>query len=177
MAEAAAGVASLSASATAGAVSTALVAAAVAAGAHIAVAGNVSDLATPVALLAVATHRAGAASGLLCAVTGDVTGLSAAVARLLLLRSWALAAQVALLAAVVAGRVALGRAVAGLMGSVATYTCMLVSGITVIKLQCLRRLQESRNKRRPIATRETSSIQRAPVAKDEPRSGTQGGEY
>lgn len=169
MAKAAAGVASLSASTTAGAVATALVSTAVAAGAHVAVAGNVSDLATPVALLAVAAHRAGAASGLLCAVTGDVPGLSATVAWLLLLRSWALAAQVTLLAAVVAGRVALGRAVASLVGSVATYTYMLIPGFETIKLQCLRRLQESRSKRKTVATRKTCSIQRAPVAKDQPR--------
>jgi hypothetical protein len=75
-----------------------------------AVTGDVSGLATLVAFLSARTLHAAGGSTLLGALTADVTGATAAVAGLLGLRGGALAAQMALLAAVVASRVALGGA-------------------------------------------------------------------
>jgi hypothetical protein len=84
-----------------------------------AVTGNVADLAALVALLA--TTHTGTATGstALGAVARDVTSLTTAVAGLLLLGVGALAREMALATAVVAGGVALGGAVAGLVGNVA----------------------------------------------------------
>ena len=80
--------------------------------------GNVSGLAALVASSSTSTTER-SSTGLGGALAGKVAGLTAAVARLLLLGRGALAAQVTLLAAVVAGRVAFGGAVAGLVGGVA----------------------------------------------------------
>jgi len=74
-----------------------------------AVAGNVTPLATLVALLTSCTSHAGAT--LLGALTADVAGTTAAVAGLLSLRVLALAAHVSLFATVVAGWGALSGAV------------------------------------------------------------------
>lgn len=83
-----------------------------------AVTSNVSDLAALVALLTTA-HGTTTGSGALGAVARDVTGLTTAVAGLLLLGVGALAREMALATAVVAGGVALGGAVASLVGNVA----------------------------------------------------------
>ena len=86
-----------------------------------AVAGNVADLAALVALLATAHTGTTTRGTTLGAVAGDVTSLTTAVARLLLLGVGALAREMALATAVVAGGVTLGGAVAGLVGDVAAY--------------------------------------------------------
>ena len=92
-----------------------------------AVAGDVTDLATLVALLSTSTSTSTAelaawsTGSALGALARQVTGLTASVAGLLLLRVLALAGQVALFAAVVAGWVSLGWAVTGLVGGVTAY--------------------------------------------------------
>jgi len=95
-----------------------------------AVAGNVALLAALVALLA--ARSAATATHLWSAVLGafarDVAGSPAAVARLLGLGGRALAANVTLLAAVVAGRGSLGRALGSAVRAVAT--CSRVSQST-----------------------------------------------
>ena len=84
-----------------------------------AVAGNVTLLTALVALLAASTTAGGSATGL-GALTADVAGTTAAVASLLGLRRSALAADVTLLAAVVAGWGALGGALSSTVRVVAT---------------------------------------------------------
>ena len=84
-----------------------------------AVTGNVADLAALVALLATAHTGTTTGSAALGALAGDVASLTASVAGLLLLGVGALAREMALATAVVAGGVALGGAVAGLVGNVA----------------------------------------------------------
>ncbi|KAF1979220.1 hypothetical protein BU23DRAFT_549239 [Bimuria novae-zelandiae CBS 107.79] len=99
--------------------STLVTAAAIAAGSSRGtVPSNVTPLAALVTLLTAAgtTHGGAAVLGALAA---DVTGLAAAVAALLGLGSSALTAQVALIAAVVAGGVALAGAVGRAVGRVA----------------------------------------------------------
>jgi len=95
-----------------------------------AVAGNVTHLATLVALLATGL---GVAS-LACAVAGDVSGFATAVAdlvaRLVLCRLCALSGDVALSAAVVAGRRVLGRTVTGLVSGLAA----VVAGLATLTL-------------------------------------------
>lgn len=87
-----------------------------------AVASDVANLAALVTLLT--TTHAGTTTGsaALGALARDVTSLTTAVAGLLLLRVGALAREMALATAVVAGGVALGGAVAGLVGNVAAYS-------------------------------------------------------
>jgi hypothetical protein len=96
-----------------------------------AVAGNVADLAALVALLATAHTGTTTRSTTLGALAGDVTGLTASVAGLLLLGVGALAREMALATAVVAGGVALGGAVAGLVGNVAA--CSEVCQFEIMK--------------------------------------------
>ncbi|KAH6868815.1 hypothetical protein BKA58DRAFT_201328 [Alternaria rosae] len=87
-----------------------------------AVAGNVTDLAALVALLAggaTATHLGTAVLG---ALARDVAGTTAAVAGLLSLGRGALAANVALLAAVVAGWGTLGGALGSAVRGVSAWT-------------------------------------------------------
>ena len=98
--------------------------------------GNMSDLAALVALLAGsaaarATVAAGAGGGLIRAVARDVAGLAAAIAWLFLLWRLAFAAQMAFFAAVVACRVALRRAVAGLMGGIAALNGILADCLSI----------------------------------------------
>jgi len=92
-----------------------------------AVAGNVADLATLVAFLTAAHTGTTTGSTTLGALARNVTGLTAAVARLLLLRVGALAREMSLATAVVASGVALGGAVAGLVGNVAACVVKYVS--------------------------------------------------
>ncbi|KAK8169606.1 hypothetical protein IWX90DRAFT_183663 [Phyllosticta citrichinensis] len=82
-----------------------------------AVAGNVSDLAALVALLAAAN----AGSTALRTLAGKMSNLAATVARLLGLGLAALSAQVTLLTAVVASRGALGGAVASLVADITAF--------------------------------------------------------
>jgi hypothetical protein len=84
-----------------------------------AVAGNVADLTTLVAFLRSAHTGTTTGSTTLGALAGDVTSLTTSVAGLLLLGVGALAREMALATAVVASGVALGGAVAGLVGNVA----------------------------------------------------------
>jgi hypothetical protein len=83
-----------------------------------AVTGNVTPLAALVALLAATGGASHTGTSLLGALTADVAGTTAAVACLLGLRVLALAAHVALLSAVVAGRGSLGGALGGAVGRV-----------------------------------------------------------
>ena len=128
MAEATARVASSLASATVAATATATVAtatskAAVAIAAALrAVAGNVTDLATLVALLAAAATATHGGTAVLGALARDVSGATAAVARLLGLGRGAFTANVALLAAVVAGWCTLGRALSSAVGRISAWT-------------------------------------------------------
>lgn len=93
-----------------------------------ALASDVTDFAALVALLAgtASSTTEAAGSSLRWAVARDVTSLSAAVAGLLGLGLRALAAQVALLATVVAGGVALRGTVTSLVRSVTACTALLV---------------------------------------------------
>ena len=87
-----------------------------------AVTGNVSDLAALVAFLATTGHSARSSTGGgLGALAGNVTDLTTCVAGFVLLGVLALAAQVALLAAVVASWVSLGWALAGLVSGLTAY--------------------------------------------------------
>jgi hypothetical protein len=122
---AAAGVAGLATHAAAASITAAVTAAEATAGG--AVASNVSDLAALVAFLAarLVAHATAAATAhahaaTLGALAGDVAGLAAAVAGLLSLRGLAFARNVTLLTTVVAGRVALGGAILGLVRGIAT---------------------------------------------------------
>jgi hypothetical protein len=91
-----------------------------------AVTGNVALLAALVALLSAAGGTPHTGTSLLGALTADVAGTTAAVACLLGLRVLALAAHVALLSAVVAGRGSLGGALGGAVGRVsACCSCKL----------------------------------------------------
>lgn len=107
-----------------------------------AVAGNVTDLAALVALLArgaTATHLGTAVLG---ALARDVAGATAAVARLLSLGRSAFTANVALLAAVVAGWGTLGGALGSAVRGVSAWTwsarvqrCSSESGMVVSALE------------------------------------------
>ena len=104
------------------AISSSLVTAAIAAGTLGAVPSNVAALTALVALLS-ATNGASRRAAVLGAFAADVAGLTAAVAALLGLRCGALTAQVALVAAVVAGGVALAGAVGSTVSRVTAYIC------------------------------------------------------
>lgn len=88
-----------------------------------AIARNVADFATLVAFLASRTvaHAATTTTACLRAVTGDVTGLAALVTGLFSLGCLTFSRDVTLPATIVAGGVAFGGAVLGLMRGVATY--------------------------------------------------------
>lgn len=106
--------------ATATAVSSTLVSSTIATSTLGAVPSNVTPLAALVALLTAASTSHGS-SAVLGALAADVAGLTTAVAALLGLGSGAFTAQVTLVAAVVAGRVALAGAVGSTVGRVAAY--------------------------------------------------------
>ncbi|KAF2156175.1 hypothetical protein K461DRAFT_91738 [Myriangium duriaei CBS 260.36] len=107
-----------------------------------AVAGNVADLAALVALHAATGGTAERATTggttRLGALARHMAGLTAAIAGLLLLRVLAFAAQVALLAAVVAGGVALVGAVTSLVAGVAAYRPVSICGFCA----CIAQLSE-----------------------------------
>lgn len=129
------------------AVASTLVATSVATGTLSAVPGDVTPLAALVALLATTLASHGG-TAILGAFAADVAGLAAAVAALLSLGSGALAAQVALVTAVVAGGVTLARAVGRTVGRVATYEISQRSWESVLHrrmnmiLVCIRKQDE-----------------------------------
>ena len=112
----------------AAAVATAVATAAVAAAALSAVPSNVASLTALVAFLATAGTTADRGTSILGALTADVTNTTATVARLLGLRRRALAAQVTLLTAVVAGGVSLAGAFSGTVRRIATVVAATATG-------------------------------------------------